>query len=66
MLGGLRFAFWCSEGQVELQRALPPARLGTHPHGLGVLAAPVCRQVYLLIAPVTDYLAVITVMDWSS
>lgn len=26
MLEGLRFAFWCSEGQVELQRALLTAR----------------------------------------
>lgn len=69
MLEGLRFAFWCSEGQVELQRPLLAARFppsSGSPHGLGALAAPACRQVYSLIAPVTDYLAVIIVMDWSS
>lgn len=31
-----------------------------------VLSAPMCRQVYSLIAPVTDYLPVITLMDCSS
>ena len=67
MLEGLCFAFWCLEGQVELQRALPTASppLGSL-HGLGALAALACRQVYSLIAPVTDYLAVITMMDRSS
>lgn len=72
MLEGLRFAFWCSEEQVELQGALPTARPPHHvqgrgsPRGLGALASPACRQVYSLIAPVTDYLAVITMMDRSS
>lgn len=72
MLEGLCFAFWCIEGQVELQRALPAAR---HPppcvqapgsHMCGVLLQPRMPQVYSLIAPVTDYLAVITMMDRSS
>lgn len=68
MLEGLCFAFGCSEGRVELQRA--PPQPGPPPP----LRVPACAgyprspgvQVYSLIAPVTDYLTVITVMDRSS
>lgn len=65
MLEGLCFAFWCLEGQVELRRTLPAARSPPPQspcNGLGALAV----LVYSLVAPVTDYLAVITVMDRSS
>lgn len=64
MLEGLCFAFWCWEGQVEMQRVLPAARTplcrNWYPHMGWVLS----RQVYSNRS-VTDYLTVITVMDWS-
>lgn len=71
MLEGLCFGFWCLEGQVELQRALPAARhplacRQQGPHVGRVLSQPPMPQVYSLIAAVTDYLAVITMMDRSS
>lgn len=71
MLEGLCFAFRCIEGQVELQRALPAARhplVCRHqgPHMCRVLLQPPMPQVYSLITLVTDYLAVITMMDRSS
>ena len=61
LLFGARRGRWsCREPSPQ-----PDPPLGSL-HGLGALVALACRQVYSLIAPVTDYLAVITMMDRSS